>query len=141
MNLEQASQRILKCAELMDKAYKQVVFDEWAIVSFMERTGKILSYIGPRRDDFQKNFAADIKGLRVELLDNTHGVGDFEFARHGVGTGVEAFMIIGMGLYLICNNTTKSMDDITKDPLWLGAQVPFVELSDEFRSDRVMLSE
>src|ERR1700739_4199049 len=131
MNLEQASQRILKCAELMDKAYKHVVFDEWASVPFMERTGKILSYIGPRRDDFQKNFAADIKGLRVELLDNTHGVGDFEFARHGVGTGVEAFMIIGMGLYLICNNTTKSMDDITKDPLWLGAQVPFVELSDE----------
>jgi hypothetical protein len=140
MNLEQASQRILKCAERMDTAYKKVVFDEWAIVSFMDRKGKILSYIGPRREDFQKNFATDIKELRVELLDNTHGVGDFEFARHGVGTGVEAFMIIGMGIYLICNNTKNSMDGITKDPLWLGAQVPFVELSDEFRANRVVVS-
>jgi hypothetical protein len=140
MNLEQANQRIQKCAGRMNAAYKQVVFDEWAVVSFMERKGKILSYTGPRREDFQKNFANDIRELRVELLDNTHGVGDFEFARHGVGTGVEAFMIIGMGIYLICNNTKNSMDGITKDPLWLGAQVPFVELSDEFRADRVVVS-
>jgi hypothetical protein len=139
MNLEQASQRITKCAERMDAAYQKVVFDEWAIVSFMERRGKLLSYVGPRREDFQKNFATDIKELRVGLLDNTHGVGDFEFARHGVGTGVEAFMIIGMGIYLICNNTRNSMDGITKDPLWLGAQVPFVELSDQFRADRLVL--
>jgi hypothetical protein len=140
MNLEQANQRIQKCAERMNAAYKKVVFDEWAIVSFMERRGKLLSYTGPRREDFQKNFATDIKELRVELLDNTHGVGDFEFARHGVGTGVEAFMIIGMGIYLVCNNTNNSMDGITKDPLWLGAQVPFVELSDQFRADRLVIA-
>jgi hypothetical protein len=29
------------------------------------------------------------------------------------------------------------MDGIAKDPLWLGAQVPFAELSDKFRADPV----
>jgi len=70
-------------------------------------------------------------------LSNTHGVGDFEFARNGVGTKVEAFMVVGQGIYLICNNTSADMDTITKDPLWLSAQVPFVELSDKFRANRL----
>lgn len=140
MTLEQANQHIKQCAERMDAAYHGVVFDEWALVSFMERRGTLLSYTGPRREDFQKNFASDIKDLRVELLSNTHGIGDFEFARHGVGTKVEAFLIAGMGIYLICNHTSRSMDEITKSPLWLNAQIPFVELSDMFRADRVAVT-
>jgi hypothetical protein len=44
-------------------------------------------------------------------------------------------MVVGRGIYLICNNTVQSMDSITKDPLWLGAQVPFVELSEKFRAN------
>jgi hypothetical protein len=48
-------------------------------------------------------------------------------------------MAVGPGIYLICNNTVQSMDGITKDPLWLGAQVPFVELSDKFRADPLEL--
>jgi hypothetical protein len=44
-------------------------------------------------------------------------------------------MVLGEGIYLICNNTVQSMDGIAKDPLWLGAQVPFVELSDKLRDD------
>ena len=140
MTLDQASQHIKKCADRMNSVYRKTVFDEWAVVSFMERKGRILSYTGPRREHFQKNFADDIKELRVELLHNTHVVGDFAFSRHGVGTGVEAFIIIGMGIYLICNNTAKSMEDIAKDPLWLNAQKPFVELSETFRADRVVIS-
>jgi len=27
------------------------------------------------------------------------------------------------------------MDSISKDPLWIAAQEPFVELSDKFRAD------
>ncbi len=138
MTLDQANQLIQHCAERMNSAYKAVVFDEWAVVSFMERTGKLISYTGPRREEFQKNFAADVKDLRVDLLSNTHGVGDFEFARHGVGTKVEAFMIVGQGIYLICNHTARSMEDITKSPLWLNAQIPFVELSDQFRANRLV---
>ena len=48
-------------------------------------------------------------------------------------------MVLGQGVYLICNNTHASMDDITKDSRWFGAQVPFVELSDKIRENPVVL--
>jgi hypothetical protein len=135
MTLDEARRQIKECAASMDAAYQQTVFDEWAIVSFRERKGIVLNYLGPRREDFQKNLASDLQDLRVQLLSNTHGVGDFEFARHGVGTKAEAFMVVGQGIYLICNHTASSMDNIARDPLWLQAQVPFVELSEKFRAD------
>ena len=135
MTLEQASNLIGGCAERMNDLYQKVVFDEWAIVSLVQHKAKILAYLGPRKDDFQKNFAADVQDLRADLLSKRHSIGDFEFARHGVGTRLEAFVMVGEGLYLICNNTAQSMSAIAKDPLWLSAQVPFVELSDRFRSD------
>ena len=135
MTLEQATTLIGSCAERMNDLYQKVVFDEWAFVSLVQHKAKILAYIGPRKDDFQKNFAADVQDLRADLLSKRHSIGDFEFTRHGVGTKLEAFMTVGEGLYLIFNNTVQSMSAIAKDPLWLSAQVPFVELSDRFRSD------
>ena len=77
----------------------------------------------------------DAGTLRAGLMADQYQVGDFEFARHGTGTGFESFMVVGKGLYLICNNTAQTMDVITKDPLWIAAQVPFVELSEKFRAD------
>jgi hypothetical protein len=74
------------------------------------------------------------------LANEEYTVGDFEFARHGVGLAFESFIAVGPGVFLICNNTVQSMDGITKDPLWLGAQVPFVELSDKFRADPLDLA-
>lgn len=135
MTLEQATDLIGRCAERMNDLYRKAVFDEWAIVSLIQHKAKILAYLGPRKEDFQKNFAIDVQDLRADLLSRRHSVGDFEFARHGVGTKLEAFVVVGDGLYLICNNTAQSMSAIAKDPLWLSAQVPFVELSDRFRSD------
>ncbi len=135
MTLEHATKLIGSCAERMNDLYQKVVFDEWAIVSLVQHKAKILAYLGPRKEDFQKNFATDVQDLRAELLSRRHSIGDFEFARHGVGTKLEAFVMAGEGLYLICNNTSQSMSAIAKDPLWLSAQVPFVELSDRFRSD------
>jgi len=135
MTLEKATTLIGDCAKRMNDLYHKVVFDEWAIVSLVQHKAKILAYLGPRKDDFQKNFATDVQDLRADLLSQRHSIGDFEFARHGVGTKLEAFLMVGDGLYLICNNTVQSMSAIAKDPLWLSAQVPFVELSDQFRSD------
>ena len=135
MTLEEATNLIGRCAARMNDLYQKVVFDEWAIVSLIQHKAKILAYLGPRKDDFQKNFATDVQDLRADLLSRRHSIGDFEFARHGVGTRLEAFVMAGEGLYLICNNTAQSMSAIAKDPLWLSAQVPFVELSDRFRSD------
>jgi len=135
MTLDQATKLIESCAGQMDARYKKTVFDEWAIVSLADQKGHLLAYIGPRKEGFQKNFLADAGALREGLRNEEYTVGDFEFARHGVGSAFEAFMVAGRGLFLICNNTVQSMDAICQDPLWLGAQVPFVDLSEKFRAD------
>jgi hypothetical protein len=140
MTLDQATELIRTCAEQMNVRYGRVVFDEWAVVSLAGRKGRVLAYIGPRREGFQKNFLTDVGALREGLLNDKYSVGDFEFARHGVGSAFESFMLVGQGIYLICNNTVQSMDSITQDPLWLGAQVPFVELSDKFRGAPLALA-
>jgi hypothetical protein len=138
MTIDHALELIKSCAGQMDARYRKTVFDEWAIVSLADNKGHVLAYAGPRKEGFQKNFLTDAGALRAGLLTQEHNIGDFDFARHGIGTGFEAFMVVGKGLYLICNNTVQSMDGITKDPLWLGAQVPFVELSDKFRADALV---
>jgi hypothetical protein len=137
MILEQAKKLVKSCAEQMHARYGKVVFDEWAIISLADKKGRILDYLGPRREGFAKNFLEDAGSLRSGLLTAEHEAGDYEFARHGVGTGFEAFVVLGKRIYLICNNTAESMDSLTKDPKWLGAQVPFVELSDKFRADEL----
>jgi hypothetical protein len=135
MTIDQAKEQITACARQMDAQYKRKVFDEWAIISLGDQKGRLLGYIGPRKAGFQSNFMSDAGALRASLLGGKMNVGDFEFARHGVGTGFESFLVLGEGVFLICNNTVQSMDAITQDPLWLAAQVPFVELSDKFRED------
>ncbi len=135
MKLDQATKLIELCAGQMNARYKRVVFDEWAVLSLTDHKGRVLAYIGPRKEGFQKNFLTDMGTLRDGLLHADYSVGDFEFARDGVGPTFESFMVVGRGIYLICNNTVQTMDAITRDPLWLGAQVPFVELSEKFRTD------
>jgi len=137
--LDQALNSIKSCADQMNARYKKVVFDEWAIISLADHKGHLLAYIGPRKAGFQKNFLTDAGALRADLLAGKTNIGDFEFARHGVGTGFESFMVLGDGIFLICNNTVQSMDGIAQDPLWLSAQVPFVELSDKFRENPLVL--
>src|SRR5262249_9796813 len=106
----------------------------------LQQKARILAYIGPRNDAFLQNFAKDLGSLRAGLLEAKYSVGDFEFARHGVGTGFEAFMVLGIGTYLICNNTQASMNDIAGNPKWLNAQVPFAEFSDKVRANPLKLA-
>ncbi len=134
MTLEEISAQIRTCAEQMNSRYGYVVFDEWAVISLAENKARVLFYTGPRNDDFLKNFARDLGSLRAGLKGGEYGPGDFEFSRHSTGTGFESFMVLGQGLYLICNNTSESMDSIAKNPRWLGAQVPFAELADRVRT-------
>jgi len=135
MTLDEAIGHIKTCAKEMDVRYGRTVFDEWAVISLLENKARVLTYIGPRNDDFLANFARDLGTLRAGLLHANYGVGDFEFARHGTGTGFEVFMVLGAGFYLICNNTRETMDTIAKNPRWLAAQVPFAELSEKVRPD------
>lgn len=139
MTLDQAITQISACAEQMRAQYGKAVFDEWAVVALQEENVRILTYSGPRKEGFKKNFQTDSGALLEGLLNGDYNPGDFEFARHGVGTGFESFLVLGRGLYLICNNTERSMDEIAKDPKWLGAQVPFAELSERFRSDPLLV--
>ncbi len=135
MKLEEASALIKNYSERMNSIYGSVVFDELAIVSFSEKKGRILFYFGPRRESFQSNFSSDIETVKSELLTTKHETGDFDFARHASGTRFDAFMVLGNEIYLLCNNTTQSIAGITKDSRWLGAQVPFAELTEKFRGN------
>jgi hypothetical protein len=135
MTLDETFTEIKACAGQMDARYGKTVFDEWAIVSLMENKARVLAYIGPRNDEFLKDFVKDLGTLRAALHADRYNVGDFEFERHGVGTRHEVFMVLGAGLYLICNNTSESMDSIAKNSRWLDAQVPFAELSDTIRAN------
>ena len=137
MTLDEANFLIRATVDQMNARYTKTVFDEWAVVSLNDKPGRILAYNGPRKDDFQKNFASDLDALREELSSQEFGVGDFEFARHAGGTHFDAFLVLGRGFYLICNNTRQSMDTIAKDARWLAAQIPFVELSDKIRANPV----
>jgi len=130
MTLELANKLIQSCARQMNERYVRSVFDEWAIVCLSGAGGRVLSYFGPRKADFQRNFRRDLGALRQGILASEGVAGDYEFARQEAGTGFECYMVVGRNLFLICNNTGQSMDTIAKDSRWLAAQVPFVELSD-----------
>jgi hypothetical protein len=135
MNLETALKNIKECFEKMNALYGKVVFDEWVVLSFSAGKESVLSYSGPRRQHFKDNFANDVVALRKELHAKKHPVGDFDFARAASGTHFDAFMVIGEELFLICNSTNLSVQEIAKNERWLTAQVPFAELTDKFRAD------
>jgi len=140
MKIWEATSLIKNCTQKMNARYQRVLFDEWAIVSFAGNRGRLLAYEGPRKEGFQKDFLKDAGRLRGPLLTAGHSPGDFEFAPDGAGTGFEAFTALGPGVYLIWNNTVLSMDRITTEPRWLAAQVPFLDLTEEFRADPVRLT-
>lgn len=140
MTLELANKLIQSCVRQMNERYIRSVFDEWAIVSFSSGNGRVLSYFGPRKAGFQRNFGRDLGSLKQGLLAEESGPGDYDFSRHEPGTGFECYMVLGPGSFLICNNTGQSMDAIAGDARWLSAQVPFVELSECFRADPLVLT-
>jgi hypothetical protein len=140
MTLDQANKLIQECARQMNARYKKVVFDEWAILSFGKSRFRVLSYFGPRQDGFQPNLRKDLAALRRGVLSQGSVAGDFDFARDEVGTGIEGWMLLGPGLFLICNNTVHSMDAIAQDSRWIAAQVPFVEISERFRADPLVVT-
>ena len=139
MNLDETMQQVRACATRMDAEYGSTVFDEWLVVSLRQPQARVLAYSGPRGQEFRQNFSRDLGTLKGALLTGGHQVGDFEFARHATGTCFEGFMALGSDAYLICNNTSSSMDEIAKNPRWLSAQVPFADLSEKMCARQVMV--
>ncbi len=137
MTLDQAIPRLRDCARKMNEIYGRTIFDEWAVVSLMPECSRLLDYSGPRKDEFAGKFSRDLAELRQSLLKGRHHFGDFEFTREGKGSQFDAFICVGDGVYVMCNNLYTTMAEISKDAKWLDAQVPFVELSEKFRSSPV----
>ena len=86
MTLDAAIALIKTTSGRMNELYQKTVFDEWAVVALAQHKAKLLDYLGPRKEDFQKNFLNDVQELRASLFSSQHEVGEFEFSRHGVGT-------------------------------------------------------
>ena len=140
MNLEAAVERIRKSFSKMNEAYGRTVFDEIAVIGLEDSGLKLHFYDGPRESDFLASFEDDTISLRRELTeDQTDGGGEFSFTREGEGQGFDAYICLGPKLYLFCNNTEKSMQEVTQDPNWLNAQGQFLNASQHFAIDPLVV--
>lgn len=135
MNLAAARSAIVAALGRMNSIYRQPLFDEWVMVKLAREEGAILAYEGPRAESYQRRFKTDIAPLQVEIEGRKLAIGDFEFAPNAHGAHYDACLRLGPASYLFCNHTSKSMTEIRKDPLWLEAQVHFVNLANQFRAD------
>jgi len=90
-------------------------------------------------DDFLKNFAKDLGSLREELLGASYGVGDFAFARHGVGTRFEAF-ISGFGVISICTIPTNPWTRLRRIRNGSTRKCRFAELGDKLRMNPLLVT-
>ena len=117
----------------MTDLYGATMFDEWAVIR-TRPVASVAHYSGPRADGFRDSFSRDFAPLQQETTDRSYAVGDFDFARAAAGTNFDALLRLGPEALLICNNTKLSMAEIRANPQWLKAQVPFLELSEQFRA-------
>jgi hypothetical protein len=140
MNLAPAIQCITRSFTKLNNAYGRVVFDETAIVGLAGNELQLHYYAGPRESEFMSDFAEDSISLRKELtVDQSANGGEFSFTRDGAGAGIDAYICLGPDLYLFCNNTEKSMPQVTADPAWLNAQGEFLNASQLFAVDPLLI--
>lgn len=135
MNLATALKQIQTCREKMDVLYQKPVFDEWVVLSLAQGKADILSYQGPRAENFSQLLHRDSAPLFAEMGGKQYGVGDFEFVDGATGSRFDACIRLGDTFYLFCNNTYGSMAELRHDPRWREAQKPFVGLTEKFRVD------
>lgn len=124
----------------MDTFYGRTVFDEWAVLSTDGPRFSVLAYEGPRAATFESEVRADIRQLQVETEGDRREPGAFGFARGAEGAAIDAYIVLGPSLFLLCNNTVEAMQELTLDPQWRQAQVPFAELAEVFRHHPVAVA-
>jgi hypothetical protein len=135
MNLAQAVSQIERALARMSTGFRMPLFDEWTIFAAGDEDGGILHYSGTRSESLQQQFRRDLQPLLAELDAGQYEPGHFYFTHEGEGARYDAFLCVGRGVYAVFNHTTKSMVEITADPLWRAVQVHFVDLSARFRVD------
>lgn len=141
MNLDIARKHIVACREQMDALYQKPVFDEWVIVSLDMPLITILTYEGPRVESFQESLHRDSAPLIREMEGKQYAIGDFEFVLEGRGSRFDACIRLGETTYLLCNNTYGTLADLRQDSRWLKAQRPFLNLTEKFRADPLVLAD
>ena len=139
MDLETARRSIHATFERMRVAYRQPVFDEWAILSVPAASGGVVAYAGPRPDAFKVNLARDAEPLRAAAAGRKFSEGDIEFVPDAKDTHYDAFMKIGAASYLVLNHTSKTMTEIRADGKWLAVQSEIFDLSEKFRADPLVM--
>ena len=122
----------------MDAFYGRTVFDEWAVLSIEGAKISVLAYEGPRQGRFPTELHKDLVQLRKDTEGEHRDPGAFGFTRTAEGPAIDAYIVLGPGLYLICNNTHESISQVALDPLWRRAQVPFADLAELFRHHPVV---
>lgn len=138
MQLSAALSLIEKAFTKMDAAFGDTVFNEWAIVSLKGNRPALVHYQGDRKTAFLNDFSEDTRQLRQEWQDaDVSAPGDFLFTREAEGHAVDAVICLADDLFLFCNHTLKTMEAITRDPGWLGAQSIFVSLTQKVAWDPV----
>ncbi|MGB0412945.1 MAG: hypothetical protein ACPGJU_00730 [Coraliomargarita sp.] len=139
MNLDTATNRIAKSFDKMNEAYRRPVFDELLVVSRAGAEVELLHYSGPRKDTIMESLADETAALRQSGGHLNPNPGEFDFTREGVGSDFDAYICLGKDLFLLCNNTEKSMEEVTADPNWLAAQGQFLNASQFFAMDPLEL--
>lgn len=119
----------------MNETYRRPVFDEYLIVEAAKDGAKVHAYVGPREDSILDSIADETTALREAGSHINSTPGQFDFTREGVGSDFDAYICLGEQLYLLCNNTEKSMEEVTADPNWLAAQGVFLNVSQYFAVD------
>ena len=135
MNFKEAFVAIERRLSEMNEAYHRPVFDEWAVVDLSTKEDRVLQYLGPREHEFEETFARDFQKLRAFSDGGKRTAGQFEFVRDAEGTEIDAFIVLGEGIFLVCNNTDRTVEEIADDVSWSAAQAPFLDLAEGFRQD------
>lgn len=141
MTLDEAIATVETHLARMNDLGGRVIFDEWALVTVFGRKARILHYNGPRREALPSTLAEDLRPFTRDLVRGEQYLGHFDFSPSAQGRAFDAYVVVGDGCFLICNNTTHTMADIREHAEWRRAQIPFAELSECFSSDPLMVFE
>jgi hypothetical protein len=135
MNISAATDRIETALISLGTSVGEPVFDEWALVEKNDAGWRLIEYGGTRKNDFLAQFNDDIAALRGTLDPSNTCVGDFAFSHEGYGSGFDAHICAGEGIFVLFNNTAKSTGEITNNPKWTTAQTHFSDLMEAFIAD------
>ena len=138
MNNATAEARIKTTLNKLEAAVGEPVFDEWVLARKTSTRWQIIVYEGPRQEAFINDFKKDMAALRETLDPAAAPVGDFAFSHEGFGSGFDAYICAGEGLFILLNNTGKSTGEITSNPKWRPAQVHFSDLVESFIVDPIV---